>query len=337
MEWLASLSARWILVAAGALLLARWALSSSRARHLAAAREFIESALVALVVVFLILRPFVVQAFFIPSESMRPTLLEADRILLNKIVYRFERPQRGEIVVFRPPDRVDPRKDYIKRIIGLPGETVEVVPQRLLVDGRVVVRITRKSASQVSSENYQQRRVGFTFSTDGGSADLNDGVAVLSSGVERALKVAVYGPEDEIDVQSEYVYLNGKPLLAAVLGPLAASGDLTQWGGDPKLQGTVYSVSNEPRLVLVRGRKLTLDPGHVRVNGRRLAEPYVAEESAYAFPPLRLGPHEYFVMGDNRNQSSDSHMWGPLPAERIAGRADLIFWPPSRFRLIHAR
>src|SRR4028119_375516 len=103
MEWLATLSVRWILVAAGVLLLARRALLAARKNPLGAAtaRELLEALLVALVVVFLILRPFVVQAYFIPSESMHPTLRESDRLLVNKLVYRFGPPRRGEIVVFR--------------------------------------------------------------------------------------------------------------------------------------------------------------------------------------------------------------------------------------------
>ncbi|HTE19212.1 MAG TPA: signal peptidase I, partial [Armatimonadota bacterium] len=326
----------WILVAAGVLLLARRALLSEPKNGLgvASARELLEALLVALVVVFLVLRPFVVQAYFIPSESMHPTLRESDRILVNKLAYRFGSPRRGEILVFRPPDHVE-QKDYIKRVIGLPGERVEVVPQRLLVDGRILIRITRKSASEVAGENFGQGDVGFTYPTNGAGVYLEGDVAVLSSGYEHDLKVAAYGPDDVIEREGNYVYLNGKPLLAAVFGPITTSHSLIQWGGDPRLEGTVYSVNDDPRLILVRGKRLTLDAGHVLVDGRRQAEPYLAEEPAYALPPLTLGPRQYFLLGDNRNHSFDSHAWGPLSSERVIGRADLIFWPPDRFRLIH--
>lgn len=51
--------------------------------------------------------------------------------------------------------------------------------------------------------------------------------------------------------------------------------------------------------------------------------------------PKRLGPREYFMMGDNRNNSNDSHMWGPLTRERFIGRAEIIFWPVTRVSIIH--
>lgn len=86
-------------------------------------RETLETILWALVIA-LILRTFVVQAFWIPSRSMVPTLLINDRVLVAKFWYHFQEPQRGQIFVFKYP--VDPKRDFVKRIIGLPGETVEI-------------------------------------------------------------------------------------------------------------------------------------------------------------------------------------------------------------------
>src|SRR5438128_2287550 len=114
MEWLANLSVRWVLVAIGLLVATRAALlHGSRARALAAVGEFLESATIAVVVVFLVIRPHFLQAYYIPSESMRPTLKEGDRVLVNKWIYRLTSPRRGEIVVFRPPeDKVPEPRDY---------------------------------------------------------------------------------------------------------------------------------------------------------------------------------------------------------------------------------
>ena len=70
------------------------------------------------------LRTFVVQAFWIPSGSMIPTLMPGDRVLVAKFWYRFSEPKRGQIVVFRYP--LDPTRDFVKRLIALPGETVEI-------------------------------------------------------------------------------------------------------------------------------------------------------------------------------------------------------------------
>ena len=79
--------------------------------------------------VFLLIRPFCIQAFQIPSESMEKTLLVGDYIVANKAIYRYSDPQPGDIIVFKPPRRAlgpDEDKDYIKRCIGVPGMIVEV-------------------------------------------------------------------------------------------------------------------------------------------------------------------------------------------------------------------
>lgn len=86
-------------------------------------REWVEAILVALILT-LIIRTFVVQAFKIPSESMYPTLMVGDKLFVNKFIYRFRDPERGEIIVFKYPE--NPSKDFIKRVIGVPGDTVEI-------------------------------------------------------------------------------------------------------------------------------------------------------------------------------------------------------------------
>ncbi len=99
------------------------------------AREWISSILIALVLT-LIIRTYVIQAFKIPSGSMRPTLMEGDKLFVNKYVYRFEKPQRGDIVVFKYP--VDPKKDFIKRLVAFSGEEVEIRDGRIYVDGKML-------------------------------------------------------------------------------------------------------------------------------------------------------------------------------------------------------
>jgi len=84
--------------------------------------------------VVLIIRVFVAQAYNIPSGSMKPTLLVGDFILVNKLVYRFSEPQRGDIVVFKYP--IDPNIDFIKRIVALPGEQVEVKNNQVFINGK---------------------------------------------------------------------------------------------------------------------------------------------------------------------------------------------------------
>ena len=110
-------------------------------------REYGEALFVALLLA-LFIRTFVVQAFKIPSGSMLPTLQIGDHILVNKFVYGvrlpfldaeiadFGDPSRGDVVVFVYPE--DPQKDFIKRVVAVGGDTVEVRDKRLLVNGEAV-------------------------------------------------------------------------------------------------------------------------------------------------------------------------------------------------------
>jgi signal peptidase I len=109
------------------------------------AREYLESIVVA-VILALFIRTFAIQAFKIPTGSMEPNLLIGDHLLVNKLVYSpslapwedglfGKRPiQRGHVVVFKFPE--DPTRDFIKRVIGLPGETIEIRDKQLFVNGK---------------------------------------------------------------------------------------------------------------------------------------------------------------------------------------------------------
>ena len=108
-------------------------------------REYGEALFIALVLA-LVIRAFVVQAFSIPSGSMIPTLLVGDYLLVNKFSYGIRnpfsnkimiptwKPQRGDVVVFIFPQ--DPSKDYIKRLIGLPGDRVQVINKKVFINGK---------------------------------------------------------------------------------------------------------------------------------------------------------------------------------------------------------
>lgn len=151
----------------------------------------------------LLLRFFVAEPRFIPSDSMFPTLEVSDRLVVEKVSYHFHPPEQGDIIVFRPPEILQelgykPDQAFIKRIIGEPGDTVQVTE------------------------------------------------------------------------------------------------------------------------------------GKVWINGIPLSEPYIAEPPAYDVPPVRVPPKQFFVMGDNRNNSNDSHVWGFLPTQNIVGRAIFRFYPLDR-------
>jgi signal peptidase I len=142
-------------------------LKRSEARAKSVVREYGEALAVALLLALLI-RSFVVQAFKIPSGSMIPTLLIGDHILVNKFVYGVRvpivgtellsvgRPRRGDVVVFVYPQ--DEGKDFIKRVVGIEGDTIEVRDKRLYVNGEPVAD---PSARFVESGQYVAPRDNF--------------------------------------------------------------------------------------------------------------------------------------------------------------------------------
>ncbi|HEX2180981.1 MAG TPA: signal peptidase I, partial [Rubrobacteraceae bacterium] len=95
--------------------------------------EFLIILVVSFVLVFGFVRPFVVEAFWIPSASMVPTLKYGDRVLVNKFIYRFAEPERGDVVVFKSVQGDD--QDLIKRVVGIPGDEISVRRGKLFVNG----------------------------------------------------------------------------------------------------------------------------------------------------------------------------------------------------------
>lgn len=165
--------------------------------------DIIETGVIALSI-FIIVYLFIFQPHEVKGNSMHPSFEHADFLLTDKISYRFNNPQRGDVIVFKAP--LNTQFDYIKRIIGLPGENIAV--------------------------------------------------------------------------REEQIYINGKKLEESYLP----------------------------------------DDFSTR-SGRFLKNDQTAN--------IPLG--EYFVMGDNRNHSSDSRDWGTIPRENIVGKVWLRYWPLDRF------
>lgn len=179
----------------------------SRLRH--SQRENLQILGIALVLA-IVIRLFIAEPRYIPSDSMEPTLLVGDRLVVEKVSYRFHPPQFGDIVVFEPPQQFEqqfgflPDKAFIKRVIGTAGDVIEV--------------------------------------------------------------------------KNSVVYRNEQPL----------------------------------------------------------DEPYIAEPPAYQMPRVQVPAGHTFVMGDNRNNSNDSHVWGFLPERNIIGRAVFRFFPFERIGRLDA-
>lgn len=185
-------------------------LTETNTKRKSVLREYVEAIVIA-VILALFIRTFVVQAFKIPSGSMKPTLLVGDHILVNKFIYGIKipftdktlihlgKPKREDVVVFKYP--LDTQKDYIKRVIGLPGDKIELANKELRINGKVV--------------------------------------------------------------------------------------------DDPHASYSVY--------------------GNLR-----------------NFGPITVPPHHLFVMGDNRDESSDSRVWGFVPYAYLRGKAFLIYWSWDR-------
>lgn len=210
-----------------------------------------------LLVVFL-LRSFVAEPFKIPSSSMRPTLEVGDFILVNKFAYGIRlpivnrkiievgAPKRGDVMVFRYPE--DPSLDYIKRVVGLPGDRVVYANKRLTVNGREV---------PVKPLGDYLHRERMTFAKR---------YEETLGGTEHSILI-----EDDAPASVPFV---------------------KQF---PFREDCTYNSE---------GLACTVPPGH------------------------------YFLMGDNRDNSSDSRVWGFVPDANIVGKAFFIwfnFSEPSRF------
>ena len=201
-----------------------------------------------ILIVFL-LRSFLFEPFKIPSGSMIPTLLIGDFILVNKFTYGIRlpvankkiidvgQPARGDVMVFRYPD--DPSLDYIKRVVGLPGDRIEYRDKRVSVNGQPLT--VKQIDDYLSRERMQfSRRYVETLGTR----------------------------EHEILLEEDAPALMGQGRAFAHSG------------------NCIYNTAS---------LTCTVPPGH------------------------------YFVMGDNRDNSSDSRVWGFVPDENIVGKAFFIW------------
>jgi signal peptidase I len=201
-ERLANLPIPVVIVTVVILLALRYLLLKQKHPVAKSIAELAESLAVAMGLVFLIIRPFIIQAFFIPSESMVPTLLTHDHIMVNKFVYRFKEPKPGDITVFKAPPEAtgeDAEKDFIKRVIAVPGDKVRITSGYVRVGPR---RFDHAEIRGLLCDAY-----------DGTVKLTNDKVLVNDEAVpNKRIATALGCPDAQVEVVPGTVYINGKPI-----------------------------------------------------------------------------------------------------------------------------
>ncbi len=173
-------------------------------------REWTESIVIAFILAMFI-RAFFIQAFKIPSGSMRPTLIERDRLMVNKLRYGprvpftktkrlpgFTEPKRGDVIVFVYPK--DPSRDFIKRLVALEGEEVEIVDGDLYINDILIEDPIIKNIFYYNGSNYGQEGEAFTV-PDGHVFVLGDNSASSSDG-----RVWGFVPYNNIIGRAELIY-----------------------------------------------------------------------------------------------------------------------------------
>lgn len=107
-------------------------------------------------------------------------------------------------------------------------------------------------------------------------------------------------------------------------------GDIVVFAPTEELQKQKFHDAFIKRVIGLPGEKIEVKSGRVYVNGKALTENYVADEPQYQYGPVTVPEGSYLVLGDNRNNSYDSHYWGFVPRDKIIGRAVVRFWPMER-------
>ncbi|WKZ24947.1 MAG: signal peptidase I [Patescibacteria group bacterium] len=166
--------------------------------HLA---EFVKMAIIALAII-LPIRYFIVQPFYVKGASMEPTFHDHEYLMVDEISYRFNEPKRGEVLVFRYP--YNPKEYYIKRLIGLPGETI------LIQDGMVFIT-TEDNRQFLLKENYLPSDIYTVFSSIEPIRLSEDEYFVLGDNRNSSKDSRVFGPINSSHIIGR-VFFRGWPL-----------------------------------------------------------------------------------------------------------------------------
>ncbi len=288
------------------------ALVDEHAHHKSTFREYAESIGIAILIA-LLLRAFVVEAFKIPSGSMIPTMEIGDHIFVNKFLYgvripytrtkffEYRAPERGEVIVFINP--CQPDKDFIKRIVAVGGDTVEMRCDQLYINGKPV-------AQELVAENGECTYWDYSEHVDQWSEEHCSRYAETIDGVRFETH---YRPERPRLERKRKGAGNSRKY------PIRESDrdfpDLRF--GRPDLPDCAHDPNHTAEGNSATGTFEDSFPEHDEYREAGVCAP----KKRYRVPKGHV-----FVMGDNRDNSSDSRTWGVVPLENIKGKALFIWW-----------
>lgn len=274
-------------------------------------REYTEAIFVALLAA-LFIRTFIIQAFRIPTGSMKDTLLVGDFLLVNKFVYgartpdsipfteillpylrlpAFKEPETGEIVVFKFPDNLT--QDYIKRCIAAPGQMFEIRNGEVFVDNQP------EGKKELINKQYDADEGHFI---EYYKITRNDGKTYTIRHYSDQNFQARNFPTFRIPQKGDSIELTSETL--AFGNPMPG---LDKNGND------TYTSLYKKIIEQYEGHSVSQKDDKIYIDGR--------EAVRYTFEN-----DYYFMMGDNRDNSSDGRVWGVLPKENIVGEALIIYW-----------